>query len=97
MNEIRVSNRAEADLCEIWLQIAQDNLHAADRLRESVVASFQILADFPGIGQTCDDLSAGLRCSPVGRYIIFFRPMAGGIEVIRVVHGARDLTRVFEM
>jgi toxin ParE1/3/4 len=31
---------------------------------------------------------------PVGKYLILYRAAADGIEVVRVVHGARDLERV---
>jgi len=28
-------------------------------------------------------------------YLIFYRPVEGGIEILRVVHGARDLENLF--
>jgi toxin ParE1/3/4 len=30
------------------------------------------------------------------RYLIFYRPIPDGIEVIRVLHGARDIDTIFE-
>lgn len=39
----------------------------------------------------------GLRRVPItgfGNYLIFYRPIEGGIEVVRVIHGARDLPSV---
>jgi len=29
-------------------------------------------------------------------YLVFYRPIRDGIEVVRVIHGARDASRVFE-
>jgi toxin ParE1/3/4 len=28
-------------------------------------------------------------------YLIFYRPIGGGIDVLRVLHGARDIDRIF--
>jgi toxin ParE1/3/4 len=36
-----------------------------------------------------------LRSSPVGSYLVFYLPLPDGIEVIRVLHGSRDLDRLF--
>jgi toxin ParE1/3/4 len=32
-----------------------------------------------------------LRSFPVGNYVIFYREVSEGIEIIRVLHGARDI------
>jgi toxin ParE1/3/4 len=54
----------------------------------------------PGIGtkyQHQHPALAGLRYFPVSRSridIVFYRPIASGIEVVRVLHGARDLDRI---
>ena len=49
----------------------------------------------PGIGRPRAELQADLRSFPVGRYVLFYRPIKGGIEVARVLHGMRDLDRIF--
>jgi toxin ParE1/3/4 len=54
------------------------------------------LARNPGIGTARDDLLPGVRAFSVGNYVIFFRPASDGIEVVRVVHGARDYRLLFE-
>jgi toxin ParE1/3/4 len=50
----------------------------------------------PQIGTIRDDLLSGLRCWSVGNYVIFFKPAGDRIEVVRVVHGARDIGKFFE-
>lgn len=50
----------------------------------------------PKLGRERFDLAPELRGLPVGNYIIFYRPMKDGIQVIRVLHGARDLPSQFE-
>lgn len=47
------------------------------------------------MGRMREILSAGLRSFPVGRYVIFYRPLQDGIDVVRVLHGTRDLEAVF--
>ncbi|MBP6107168.1 MAG: type II toxin-antitoxin system RelE/ParE family toxin [Steroidobacteraceae bacterium] len=37
---------------------------------------------------------AGIRSFPVRDYVLVYRPILGGVELVRVVHGARDLPRV---
>jgi len=96
MNQYRVSPRARADLDDIWFYIAQDNAAAADKLILAIVSRFPKLALMPELGRQRAELSPRLRSFPVGRYIIFYRPMDGGIEVVRILHGARDYPPLFE-
>jgi toxin ParE1/3/4 len=46
------------------------------------------------MGRERPDLRAGLRSFTVGSYLIIYRPLADGIEVVRVLHGARDLAKL---
>lgn len=55
----------------------------------------KLLADFPNMGQSCDDFANGLRSFPVEDYLIFYRPIDGRVEVVRIVSGYRDLETVF--
>ncbi len=83
--------RAEEDLIEIWTYIAADNPVAAEKLVDRIDAKCQILAESPDLGPARPDIAPNLRYFPVGRYLILYREIAGGIEVVRVVHGARHL------
>ena len=96
MSRYHISDRARFDLDEIWLFIAKDNQVAADRLVDSLVQKFPILASTPGIGRLRIELGPSLRGFPVGKYIIFYRAAATSIEIIRVLHGARDIPSLFE-
>ena len=95
MSRYRLSERARSDLDDIWYYIASDNVAAADRHVNELVGKFQILATQPGIGPARDELAASLRSYPVGRYVIFYRAMQDGIEVVRVLSGFRDIPNVF--
>ena len=96
MSHYRVSNAARADLDEIWLYIAEDDPEAADRFIRSINSRFPKLASMPYMGRQREEPSPGMRSLPVGNYIIFYRPIDQGIEVVRVLHGARDLPPLFE-
>jgi toxin ParE1/3/4 len=89
------SSDAAADLAEIWFYIARNNRAAADAFIDQVAEKFYTLAAFPHIGRPRPEFGPGLRSFPIGRYIIFYRPMDEGIEVIRVLHGARDIESLF--
>ena len=95
MSRIRISHQAEADLEEIWFHIAQSNSRAADRLSAKFVDKYQTLLRFPEMGTVCEQLGPGLRYFAVGNYAIFYRPIETGIEIVRVLHAARDLMRLF--
>lgn len=82
---------AEQDLWEIWSYIAADNPSAADKLIINFATTCEFLAENPKAGRLRSELTEGMRSFPVGRYVIFYRPMAGGIVVARVLHGMRDL------
>ncbi len=80
---------------EIILHIARDNEDAAFRLIDTIDERFELLARFPKAGPARPDVLPELRSFPVGNYLIFYRPIDDGVEVMRVVHGARNLRRLF--
>lgn len=47
------------------------------------------------MGQSFNNFASGLRSFPVEDYLIFYRPIDGGVEVVRIVNGYRDLETVF--
>lgn len=83
--------RAKADLVEIWDYIADDSENRADAFIETINQKLAVLAERPNIGRARDELGKNIRSFPVSRYVIFYMPIQGGIDVVRVLHGARDL------
>lgn len=53
----------------------------------------QKLADNPRWGRKRNDLRPNLRSLPFGRYTLFYRETADGVEILRVLHSARDLEK----
>jgi toxin ParE1/3/4 len=86
---------ADEDLLEIWLYIAQDNIPAADRILDQLDQRCQQLATYPELGTQRNDLVNGMRCLIEGNYAIFYRINPNQIQVLRILHGARDFSTLF--
>ncbi|MSP43293.1 MAG: type II toxin-antitoxin system RelE/ParE family toxin [Alphaproteobacteria bacterium] len=91
MPRVQKTVRAENDLEELWLYIASDNLQAADWVLDDIEAQCCLIATQPGMGRLRPELAPNLRSFPVGRYIILYQTLPDGIEIVRVLHSARDL------
>ena len=92
---VRRTAQADEDLMALWVYIAQDTPKAADHLLDEIEDKFGLLSEQPRLGPARPDIAPELRYVPVGRYLILYREMADGIEVVRVVHGARRLSHLF--
>jgi toxin ParE1/3/4 len=95
MVRLTITESARADLREIRTYIAKDNPAAACRVVERLRTQARKLAATPGMGRRREDLRPELFSFPVGRHVLFYRPQAGGIVLVRVLHGARDLPALF--
>lgn len=96
MSQLRISPRASSDLIEIWSYIADDSAANADAFIDKIYETIELLARQPGSGRRREELAPGIQSFPVGRYIIFYRVVAGAIEIVRLLHGARDIENIFE-
>lgn len=88
---------AARDLDEIFDYIAIEGGRpaTAEKLIRDIGAKCQIYAAQPGMGTARPDLGEDLRVLSHKRYVIVFRPLADGIEILRVVDGARDYPHLF--
>jgi toxin ParE1/3/4 len=93
MPKVIVSPLAQADIDEIWDHIARDSVPNADRFVDGIERRFGLLAGNPGLRSRRDDLRPGLRRFAHARYLIYYRAIRGGIEVVRVVHGHASKSR----
>jgi toxin ParE1/3/4 len=94
--------RALSDVEESAVYIGQDAPEVALRFLDAVEATLRLLVENPELGPTREfagsELS-GLRSFPVkgfDKHVIFYRPTQHGVEVLRVLHGARDLGAILE-
>ena len=89
------TTQAHLDLVRIALHIADENPLAADRWLDVIEEKCRLLAQMPGVGRKRDELGPGVRGLPVGDFVIFYRAFEDGIQVLRVLHGARDIPEIF--
>jgi toxin ParE1/3/4 len=83
--------QAEADLEAIGDYIAQDNPARAVTFVQEFHETFTQLAEMPLSGSARPYLGPGIRVRPVGRYVVYYRPVSDGVEIVRVLHSARDV------
>ncbi len=91
----RLLPAAETDLAEISGHIADDDPAAALRWFESILRRCRQLGETPGMGVARPDVRPELRLFPFGKYLILYREVDGGAEIVRVIHGARQWRELF--
>lgn len=91
MPVVRRTVRAEDDLFDIWLCVAHDNPDTAALVLEDLERRCALLAGNPHMGPARLDIAPDVDCFPVGKYLIPERFLHDGIDLVRVVHGARRL------
>ena len=89
MARIIRTRQAREDVLDIWEHIADDSTGAADRLVQRFDEVVRLLAEQPNLGSAQDKYRLGLRCMPVGNYLIFYDQIPDAIRVLRILHGAR--------
>lgn len=93
MSRIRFLPPALDDLDEIRAKVGQENPHAADALVDRLVDSVLILIEHPRAGEARPELGRDVRRVVEAPYLLFYRVTDDEVEVIRVLHGARRITR----
>ena len=86
----RLSSRAERDLDEVWLYVAEDaSPITADRLIDEIVDQFDRLTEQPRLGRLRPEFGSGVRSISVEHHVIYYRH-DGEVQIARVLHGRRD-------
>jgi toxin ParE1/3/4 len=102
MSRIILSEFVVPEIEAIWEYIAIDNSEAADRFVDSVFRTFETLAGMPGLGRSRKIPHARLRevrsfrVKGFENYLIFYGSISDGIEVLHILHGARDIESFWE-
>lgn len=89
--ELVISPKAESDLIDIWLFIAEDQPINADRFLDRLHEVAQSLAETPGMGVNRPAIAEGLKSFPVGNYVLFYRVKPTQLELVRVLSASRDM------
>ncbi len=95
-NKFEIAELARADLKAIWTYFAEFNQNSADKFMRRLAKKFQLLADNPKLGRSHDEILLDLRSFPYKNYTIFYLPIENGVEIYRVLHGARNVEDLFE-
>lgn len=91
MASLRFAAHARQDMIDIFDYIAGDKPVAALKWIDTIEAKCELLSSQPEIGQKRPEFGADIRSSIVGRYVVFYRAITDGIEVVRVVSGNRNI------
>lgn len=95
MAEFRLTPLAAADLVNIRTVIAQDKPATANRYLSILREKCRLLAENPDIGVAGGEY-LGLSRFAVGDYLIFYRPASYGVDIVRVLHGSRDIKNILQ-
>ncbi len=82
--------KAEQDLDDIFNWIADQSPANADRYIARIISTIRHVAEMPQMGTLRLPSHLNIRSFPVGNHLVFYQLIDAGIEVIRVIHGARD-------
>lgn len=97
MSRYKLSVPARQDLREIRDYIARDSVAAARKVLARLTQALRSISEMPGQGHTRKDLTdLPVRFWPVGSYLIVYDPERRPVEVLRVLHGARDVERILQ-
>ncbi len=88
---------ADADLAEIakYIGRAKQSPAAARRFLDRLNQKLHLYAKHPEMGEARPDLGKDIRIFSFGNYVVIYRPIDDGIDVVRVVEGHRDYPALF--
>jgi toxin ParE1/3/4 len=95
MTSYRLSRRALGDLRSISGRIANDDPASAMRWLERIDDLLMLLTTQPEMGQRCDEVRPRLRRISAGNYVVYFEYVSDIVYIVRVVHGAQDIGKLF--
>lgn len=94
VSKLHFTHRAREDLLDIWVYIAAQNPSAADRVFDRIEESCWRLRDFPQVGPARPDIAENARILIIERWLALYRLIDDGVQVVRIVDGARDLRQL---
>jgi toxin ParE1/3/4 len=95
MKQYLINIIASQDLMAISDYFYARNIEAGERFFQEFNRKCEQLVAFPRSGKSYDSVQAGLHGVPLEGYIILYRLIADGIEIMRVVSGRQDLPILF--
>ena len=96
MSQYIISPEAIRDLDAITDYFATHNIDAGEQFLDEFAKKCRYLTQFPLIGRSYREIRSYLRGIPIQNYIVFYRIINDGIEIMRIIRGNRDLEAIFE-
>jgi toxin ParE1/3/4 len=95
VNRVRFTRRAREDLLDIWLYIAPRSSEAvADQIYDRIEERCQLLKEHPQLGPARPEIAEDARALVIERWLVLYRLVDDGAQVVRIVDGSRDLTQI---
>lgn len=89
-----LSPRAETDLDEIWDYTADRwGLDQAETYTRDIWQRIEAVAQRPAMGQDASDIRAGYYKISCGSHVLFYRLIADGVDIVRILHERMDFER----
>lgn len=94
---VQYQSLARKDLIDIWRYVARQSQseEVADKLIDAIDDRVLLYAQNPEMGTLRIDLGERVRCFVVSSHVVFYRPGEKGIEVLRILHGRRNIEASF--
>ncbi|WP_414543369.1 type II toxin-antitoxin system RelE/ParE family toxin [Nostoc sp. CCY0012] len=102
MFELKKRPQVICDLIDLATYIAEDSLDVSARFLIAAEATFKQLAKTPAMGKLCQfshpNLADIRQQSIKGfrKYLIFYRLTESEVDILRVIHGARDIEGILD-
>ena len=91
MTLILKSPQYDEDIEQIWSYIYLASPNGADVVVEGIEETIALLADFPKMGTPCPHLALNLRRCSWREFLIYYRYLEDNVEIVRVLHGRRNV------
>ena len=90
------SPEAEQDLFDIYQYLEREaSARTAEKYLRQISQSCERIRKRPLLGRTRNEVMPGLRSVLVLPYVVFYRVSGSSVDIVRVLHGRRDLDAIF--
>ncbi len=95
MKAYQLSPAAIQDLIEIEAHIAAERPSAVEGVLDAIESACELVAEYPNVGRSREEVDAGVLSFPIGAYVIFYYVDDDRCGIARILHGSRDLPVAF--
>ena len=94
---VSFTKQARKDLLDIWLYLAPRAGEAvSDRIYDEIEELCRSLGVHPELGRARPEIFEGARSFLVERWLVLYRLNNNGVQIVRIIDGARDISRIMK-